>query len=136
MTKIEFKHEFQSGNAEIDRQHQELINIMNEIIENPNLEASSERLSDLVMELITKANEHFEYEEMLLQKQNFPDIENHKKEHLKYLEELTELSMKLVNQDENTTPSVLDSMAKCFEAHFKNEDAKFFTNKPSNNSTN
>lgn len=126
MTDIQFKDEYKSGNAEIDRQHKELINLMNEIIANPKLEATSESLDELLFKLINKVNEHFEYEEMLLEKYNYQDREMHKQGHLKYLEDLTELSMKLVNQDADTSSAILESMAKCFESHFLHEDFDFF----------
>jgi hemerythrin-like metal-binding protein len=83
VTKIQWKKDYETGIDRIDFQHQSLVNILNDIISIPNLEDSlRNRVLELNLEELLKYTVyHFEIEEQVMKESNFPNFDEHKKEH-------------------------------------------------------
>ena len=90
MKPIEFTAIFNIGIKEIDAQHKQLIKLINQLaieLENPD----GKQLPDHLSDMMNYALKHLVYEERLLQKQGYPDFENHLNEHQAFREKTVEL---------------------------------------------
>jgi hemerythrin-like metal-binding protein len=84
MTKIEWNVAYDTGIDRIDFQHQNLLGMLNATIvaseSDPSFRAEAVRLC--LDQVVNYTGYHFETEEGLMEKAGYPDIENHKKEHI------------------------------------------------------
>jgi hemerythrin-like metal-binding protein len=72
--------QLETGIAEIDFQHKELIDVLNAIHDNLQ-EHKEDGIPQLVGQFKQLVLKHFEYEEQLMQRIEFPGFEAHKEEH-------------------------------------------------------
>lgn len=99
MDKIIWTKEWCLDGGDIDRQHKNLIDVLNRIIDR------DININELLLELIEYASEHFVDEEVLMIKNDYPEDEyiTHKNEHRFFTKALLEISFGLfskVNPDE------------------------------------
>lgn len=66
---------------EIDRQHQQLIAIINELHDAMVGKRSKDVLEDILENLVRYTQEHFSYEEHLMQMHEYPGLHEHKEKH-------------------------------------------------------
>ncbi len=66
---------------EIDAQHMELINILNELYEAMSVSKGNEIMGGIITRLIKYTRQHFTTEEKYMEKFGYPDYYDHKKEH-------------------------------------------------------
>jgi hemerythrin len=86
--KIEWRDSFKIGDDEIDAQHQYLFELTNKLVVTDDVAA----LKLLVMQLYRHSREHFEYEEALMHKLQFPDCKAHTDYHNRLLSRLNDIS--------------------------------------------
>jgi len=77
MDKIEWKAEYEIGIALIDKQHKQLVNVINRLGE----QGSGGMIAYVIDELDIYVKEHFRAEEDLMRKAGYPDFAAHKDEH-------------------------------------------------------
>ena len=90
--KIVWKNEFNIGNKAIDEQHQYLLSLLNELLENRRAMNISE-LKHVFNSLIHYANIHFHDEEQLMIKYKYPNFSEHKNEHRVFIDKLEALEV-------------------------------------------
>jgi hemerythrin-like metal-binding protein len=81
MSVIGLTQEHNTGIAELDRHHAELLEIARRLHDSVQAEESEAKIDALLEELIERTRAHFEYEEALMKSYGFPDLEAHKAEH-------------------------------------------------------
>ncbi|MCX7628184.1 MAG: bacteriohemerythrin [Methylophilaceae bacterium] len=91
---------YRLGEALLDSQHKRLLDLCQETLECAALK--DKRIARLQFRLILNdmmkyATEHFATEERLLEHYHYPQLEQHKSEHLQYFAKLTELLMSAPN---------------------------------------
>jgi len=88
------------GNTLIDSDHQNLINIVNELYTAADLKQDCDILEDILQRLFDYTSEHFEREEEMMKLTGYPGFENHKKQHKKLLERVVCLQASLAEKRE------------------------------------
>jgi hemerythrin-like metal-binding protein len=78
---LEWREEWESGSTEIDRQHRELLEGANRLIYMSMSGSKHEEMVKLLDLIIEHAVMHFNYEEELLAKIRYPDLEAHARIH-------------------------------------------------------
>jgi len=116
---IEWKDSYKIGNAEIDKQHEYLFELTNEMIAVDSMTS----LRPLIMLLFKHTREHFELEEALMRKHNMPDVEVHVEGHNKLLNRLSLLSMD-VGKGYMNKPAIVALMTDWATKHIPQEDAQ------------
>jgi len=86
MQQISWTKEWCVGNEIIDQQHKNILKIINRLIELYEIETNSEIIISLLNDFQVCANEHLHYEEYVLYKNHYHDLDNHKKAHRHYLD--------------------------------------------------
>lgn len=106
---FKWKDKFKTGIEEVDNQHKRLFDIGSELYNLVSLDDGSDHYDEIIA-LLTELSDytkyHFGYEEELMEKFNYTDINSHKKEHQKFIDKLNETLAKDI--DMNQKQVVLD----------------------------
>ena len=81
MALIEWNDQLSVGFAEIDADHQKLVDIVNTLHEAVADGQGAEAIEDILEELLSYTSWHFRHEERLMQLHEYPDFPLHKQEH-------------------------------------------------------
>jgi hemerythrin-like metal-binding protein len=92
---IEWNPRFSVGVAELDQQHQKLVELTNRLHSSMLAGKSSSVLGPILQQLVAYTRGHFAREEQLMQQAGFPGYEAHKRQHelltaqvVKFVEEM------------------------------------------------
>ena len=81
MEKIIWDEGFSVGVPEMDRQHRQIIYLINSLIEKQYIAVDSEIISDTLARMLEYANEHFRREEQYMLESGYPDFSKQREEH-------------------------------------------------------
>ena len=95
------------NNSEIDNQHKNLIQLTNNLILNSNAKVNSEIIGETLQKLLKYIKEHFKDEEELLEKCNYPKLEEHKKEHKKFVKKIVDFCNDVLNGKSAVTEEMI-----------------------------
>ncbi|MES9955402.1 MAG: bacteriohemerythrin [Sedimenticola sp.] len=111
--------------AEIDRQHKILIDMVNmlnrDIHQNYGEQSVTRTLAGLVDYTIT----HFSYEEGLLQRNDYPELPQHKEKHVALISQIQELQQRFINGDQKVAAELLQFLTDWLTKHIKGTDMKY-----------
>jgi len=92
MSKIVWHDSFSVGVTVLDEHHRHLAWLINRLADCTGGAAHSERVVDVIGELVQYAMYHFEHEEKLMAAHDFPRLDKHRGEHTQFCEVITETS--------------------------------------------
>ncbi|SCA55547.1 hypothetical protein MTBPR1_100188 [Candidatus Terasakiella magnetica] len=109
----------------IDQQHKQIFGLINQLST-----ASSEMIDDemimaILEELLEYSQEHLRYEEEVMEKCNYADLENHKQQHWQYLEKVSALSVSAMGAEKEATKDIVTFLNKWWGQHILAEDMKY-----------
>lgn len=115
------------GNNKIDQQHQDLLLNIDKIKE---LDTSNinKKEADALLNFITDyMTKHFNEEEVLLKKNNYPDLEKHHEIHEKFKKDMNTAieNAKLQNYSKVSLSSVKVKLSSWLISHIMKEDRKY-----------
>jgi hemerythrin-like metal-binding protein len=125
MDKIEWNDEFSVGVKALDIQHEKIIRMFNELVDNAYANAGSEIVSRLLTEMVDYASAHFKYEEQLLRGHAYPDLLQHKNGHMQFRRQAAELCLAASQQDEKIVHDLLNFLRDWWTDHILIEDRKY-----------
>ncbi len=125
MTLIEWRREFETGIAEIDDEHRELVELINGLHERLQGGAPPDAVSRFLGEVFARISAHFALEETVMRKHRYDDYLAHKAEHEHLLDEIRDI------MDAHEAGASLDgqdalgrAVRDWFTNHFKTKDAR------------
>ncbi len=131
-----WKDNYSVGIRSIDDQHKELLRIGKEIYSITRSPKGVDYYDDLVLllqKLQSYAKEHFKYEEKLLSQHSYEGLEQHSKEHEKFIDSLLEVGkMDIDKLQDVVLTKLLLFVADWIEGHILKVDmdySSFLTNK-------
>lgn len=119
---IDWLDSYKIGDSEIDRQHQELFELTNQVIATDDIAA----LKPLIMKLYHHTREHFELEEGLMRKVEYPQRSNHIQYHNRLLDRLNQISLG-IGQGHADKPALEKLMSDWALRHIREDDARIAT---------
>jgi hemerythrin-like metal-binding protein len=124
MALIEWKDAYNTGVAEVDHEHQELIQLINDL--HAELEGGDQAtVGDFLGEVFAKIAAHFALEETVMRKHRYDEYEAHKAEHERLLDEIRDI---MDDQEAGAYADASDALATTvrdwFVNHFKTKDAR------------
>lgn len=128
--KIEWNEEKMSvGNDTIDKQHRDLLIIINKLILSINKETQIEDIEDILTHLNNNVKTHFKTEEALFNKLliNEKDIEQHLLEHRKFEEVIDKINYRIKNEENFRQAYAIETLTELFSyisGWFVNHDIK------------
>jgi hemerythrin len=85
---FEWKEEYSTGIDEIDRQHKELLSMIEKIYNIGQNILEKDYVDQLLKELVIKLHEHFDCEEELMKKYNYPKLDDQIQQHKQIYENI------------------------------------------------
>jgi hemerythrin-like metal-binding protein len=128
MTKfLEWCDLFRIGIPTIDKQHQSLIDIINDFHSQMNQGVRGKLIFETLNRLISYAQNHFSSEEDLLEKFGYPDglLSDHKKKHEQLVQDIFSLNEDLENSRLSSMEEIEKFLLNWLVLHILIEDKKF-----------
>lgn len=131
LTEIQWKNEWLSGNKIIDKEHMELLDFGNKVIEYSFNVTDKKACILKIRELIYFALKHFKHEENELEMLNYPNLKQHKNIHNQIIKKFDELISYIEENDVDVDYIYNFFFNTLMVGHVLSEDSKFFayTNK-------
>ncbi len=114
-----------TGIAEIDEQHRQFFAILNRLQAAFGSFAERGVLVDTFTELIEYLRVHFDTEEALLERCNYPDLPLHREHHARFTGEVTELFRAYLRDAAGITRTTIGFLQEWLTNHIMNEDMKY-----------
>lgn len=125
MTLIEWRKEFETGLTEVDHEHQELIELINELHAQIGAKASRETVSEFLGEVFAKISAHFALEETVMRKHDYDEYADHKADHERLLDDLRDIMDDFdAGTDTDYKKALSAAVRDWFVNHFKTKDAR------------
>jgi hemerythrin len=127
-----WQQEYSTGNSQVDGQHQQLFEIVNALHDAVVTRKDTYTMQVLLECLANHTIEHFQTEEALMMRVDYPDYDRHKQTHDCLLSKVDNLLLKF--RDRNTeavTTEITQFLTEWLAHHIKGEDKKmvqFFQN--------
>ena len=125
---LQWKEEYEVGVAEIDEQHQKLIDIANRVYELMRNELALDKY-DQIVEILQELKEytvyHFHFEEGLMQKARYKKRFSHKILHQNFLAQVEAVDLSAVDENQDAyLIQIMDFIANWLIEHIVGEDKK------------
>lgn len=124
MTLIEWKPEFSVGNAAVDHEHRELIDLINSVHAGIRDDAGPDSLAEGLGEIYAQIAAHFALEEKLMRDAGYGDLVAHKDDHESLLDQLADILHGVEVGGEYDEASLAARLERWFSGHFSTHDAK------------
>lgn len=124
MTLVEWRDEFEIGIKEVDFEHQELIELINESYAMAKEDNSRMAVIDFLGDIFNKISAHFALEEKEMRELKYDQYEDHKEEHEELLDSIRDI------MDDYEERATLDDeefgerLKDWFVNHFSSKDAR------------
>ena len=133
MEAIYWSEKFSVGVKELDEQHRQIIEMLNRLISTPEArDANSETVSEILTAMTRYSLEHFKTEEGLMKAHGYPNLEEHRQEHIAYRRKAIDFSTAATIGVESVPQILIDYLSEWWVHHILDEDMKykpFFTEK-------
>ena len=124
--KIDWKAEFSSGYPHIDKQHQELISIINEFLDRLSADCPLSDIHYYVAEIHRLIEEHFAEEDSVMRRTGFPHEAAHTGDHARLLQTIRDIKAAVASRGELTSKAELaEALEAWFSVHFLSHDVLF-----------
>ena len=124
MSLLSWKPEYSVGVESVDYEHQELINLINEIYEEMKARKDADSLEQFLGDVHFAISAHFALEERLMREADYVEYEAHKDDHEDLLDQLRDLMDLLVDDPNKGLEAMKDRLSAWFENHFATFDAR------------
>lgn len=124
MAYFNWTNDLSVGNAQIDSDHKQLVDLVNKLHDAMKAGKGNTVLGDILAELIQYTASHFKREEMLMQKISYTEYAEHKAEHTKLVAEVLELQARFKSGTSTLSVSVFNFLSDWLRTHIKSRDAK------------
>jgi len=129
---IDWNDDMSVNDDVLDRQHQELIAMINDLGEAMEQGKGKEILSEIFTRLMNYSLRHFRSEEKYIERLRYPEANYHKQVHANFITKVTEFKKKLDDENEVFSVNVLCFMRDWLYNHIMMTDrqyVRFFKNR-------
>lgn len=123
MPLIEWHDEYRTGNASVDYEHRELVNLINEAHDTLMVGGAGEGTAPLLGEIFARISLHFALEEKLMRDHGYEAYAPHKEDHERLLDLLRDI-MEDHQTGGNYTAKDSRRLRDWFVEHFRTHDAR------------
>ncbi len=127
MTLIEWKQQYALGIPEVDHEHRELVELINELHTELQRSGASAPVGEFLGELYAQISAHFALEEKIMVERRYDEYRDHKDDHERLLDGIRDLMD--AHDDGNYVDLEIFSsdLEQWFGAHFRTKDARLHT---------
>ena len=125
MALIEWRSDFETGVQDVDHEHRELVDLINQLHDQMGGDADPADISAFLGEVFARISAHFALEESVMRKHQYDQYIEHKTDHEKLLDDIRDImddfeAGEYAAYDEALSSAVRD----WFVDHFKTKDAR------------
>ncbi|MDH3546388.1 MAG: bacteriohemerythrin [Gammaproteobacteria bacterium] len=124
MTLIDWKDSFKVGVPEVDHEHRELIEMINDLHEAMHKGAGQDTILESLGEIYAQIAAHFALEEKMMRKAHYPALPEHKQDHETLLDDLREIMDEVEDDGVFNEAQLSVDLERWFSDHFRTHDAK------------
>ena len=125
MVLLEWKKEFETGVEDVDHEHRELVDLINELHGSLEAHSDHETVSDFLGEVFARISAHFALEETVMRKHQYDEYEAHKAEHEALLDDIRDIMDAHEEGRYADYSGALSTVVRdWFVNHFKTKDAR------------
>lgn len=125
MPLIQWGPKYSVNIQEIDNQHQKLMALINQLYDAMTAGHGKDVLGKVLNELANYTVNHFAYEEKLFQQHAYPETAAHKAEHVKLIQQVTDLKQKFESGKAHITLEVMNFLKDWLNNHIMVVDKKY-----------
>lgn len=125
MSLIKWDDSFSVDVTKIDQEHKKLVEMVNELTDAMKAGHGKDVLGNILDGLISYTASHFQTEETYFQQIKYPLAAEHKKEHVTFVEKVTEFKKEFDEDRAVVSVSVLQFLSKWLQNHIKGTDQKY-----------
>lgn len=125
MTLIEWRKEFETGIADVDFEHRELIGLINELHDQIDSDGSPDDIIEFLGEIFAQISAHFALEESVMRKHDYDQYIDHKTNHEKLLDDIRDIMDDFeAGKYDAYHKTLAPVIHNWFVDHFKTRDAR------------
>ena len=125
MSLIRWNDSFSVNVGKIDREHQKLVEMVNELTDAMKKGHGRDVIGEILNGLIAYTASHFQTEETYFRQVKYPYTEEHKKEHAAFVQKVTEFKREFDAGRATVSVNVLQFLSKWLQTHIKGADQKY-----------
>ncbi len=122
MSLLQWKPEYSVGDESMDAEHQEMIDLINEIYEQ--LGSDPDQVEQCLGDIFSTVSMHFALEERLMRKSNYAEYQAHKDDHEELLDQIRDLMDDFAADSSSGAVRLEKSLSDWFASHFSTFDAR------------
>jgi hemerythrin len=111
--------------AEVDKQHQKLIQMINDLNEAMQSGKGKEAVGKIIGGLIDYTQTHFKYEENIFDKYSYPDTPAHKAKHVEFVNKISEFNNGLKQGQLSLSIKIMDYLSDWLKNHIMKIDKQY-----------
>jgi len=127
MALLEWKEEYATGIDDVDDEHKDLIDVINRLHELLLAEDAKLTVPAFFARLIDGVSAHFALEERIMGESGYPDLEAHRADHERLLDEIRDLVDAFAQADEVDSVDLAMRLEPWFSQHFATHDLRLHT---------
>ena len=125
MALIKWDENFSVNVVEIDKQHQRLVGMINDLDDAMKQGKGKEVLAKIINGLITYTGTHFKTEETYFDRFAYPETDEHKKEHSDFVEKVSQFKDGFTKNKFGLSIEIMSFLSGWLQGHIKGCDKKF-----------
>ncbi|MGE4290749.1 MAG: bacteriohemerythrin [Desulfovibrio sp.] len=125
MQRIEWNLELEVGIGLLDAQHMNMVNLINQLGDAIEEGRGGPVASEVLDQLKLYTSYHFTSEERLLRIHNYPALEEHKREHAEFTDEVEDFSLDLRTGVPGVDAALHDYLCQWFVVHVQSSDQRY-----------
>ncbi len=122
---IRWNSTYELGYKEIDEQHMKLVDIINDFYNAFATAQAHEKIGDIIGELVNYTVFHFTAEEEIFSNSNYPDVEQHRKIHKSFVDELKKYHQEVKDGNMTTTYDLMTFLRDWLVKHIMGTDRAY-----------
>ena len=119
---FQWKDTYNTGVTLMDQQHRRLVDLINQLFQCMKDGGDRMLLAEVVDELVNYTVTHFRAEENVMQKNNYPDLEAHKKIHENFVAEVSVYATKLKSGERLPPADIFNFLKDWLLSHIEKQD--------------
>ena len=124
MSLLQWKPEYSVGVESMDVEHQEMIDLINEIYEKLNSNPDADQIEQCLGDIFSTVSMHFALEERLMRKSNYAEYQAHKDNHEELLDQIRDLMDDFDSDTAAGATRLEQGLSDWFAGHFSTFDAR------------
>ncbi|SKA72239.1 hemerythrin-like metal-binding domain protein [Paucidesulfovibrio gracilis DSM 16080] len=125
MKSIEWSPDLETGIGLLDAQHMNLVRLINDLGQAIEEGRGKTVIDDVMEQLKLYSSYHFTSEERLLRKHDYPELDEHHREHEEFVDEVEDFSLDLRTGEPDVCVNLHEYLRQWFVLHVQETDMRY-----------